>query len=330
MIKNIHSLFPGFLYPVLVGSLCFNAHYSSANTNQEIGQHYFAGAQQLMVKDVDLDAELPLFVVYPTQERAEVLYLGPFSLKAKAAAPIASEQYPLVIISHGTGGNHIAYLSIAQFLAERGYVVAMLQHYKNHYLDNSLENTDENLIYRPRHISLAVDTLKDNSFFSSHLDEEQTAIIGHSMGGYTGLAIAGGQVSNEAKKSIETKKDQRVKALVLLAPATFWFAKPGSLKDVNIPILLFSAEHDAPLPPNWHQTYSKVVLDQVKEKYIDFRYIENSGHFSFLSPFPEVLKTPGFLPATDPEGFDRPEFHKKLNVEILSFLKRVLQDGAEK
>ena len=32
------------------------------------------------------------------------------------------------------------------------------------------------------------------------------------------------------------------------------------------------------------------------------------------------MKSPGFLPSTDPEGFDREKFHQQLPEEILNFL----------
>ena len=52
--------------------------------------------------------------------------------------------------------------------------------------------------------------------------------------------------------------------------------------------------------------------------------IANAGHFSFLSPFPEPMKNPMFLPSTDPEGFVREKFHVQLPIEILAYLNEKL------
>ena len=57
---------------------------------------------------------------------------------------------------------------------------------------------------------------------------------------------------------------------------------------------------------------------------MDFRMVENAGHFSFMSPFPESMNHPDFLPSTDPEGFDRVSFHQNLKREITAFLNSAL------
>ncbi len=51
--------------------------------------------------------------------------------------------------------------------------------------------------------------------------------------------------------------------------------------------------------------------------------IENAGHLSFLSPFPKEVVTPGFIPAQDPEGFDRVALHQRLTGEVVAFLDGV-------
>jgi len=56
-----------------------------------------------------------------------------------------------------------------------------------------------------------------------------------------------------------------------------------------------------------------LIQNGVKDRsLIEVKLIENAGHFSFLSPFTLEMKSTTFLPSTDPEGFDRDEFHKEL------------------
>jgi predicted dienelactone hydrolase len=84
---------------------------------------------------------------------------------------------------------------------------------------------------------------------------------------------------------------------------------------------LLTAEHD-PITPAWN---AETVLKSIGDKsLITFKRIENAGHFSFLSPFPESMKNLKFLPSTDPEGFNREEFHIQLPKEILTFLNKKL------
>ena len=90
------------------------------------------------------------------------------------------------------------------------------------------------------------------------------------------------------------------------------------MEDVHIPILLLIAEYDQYTPKKWT---ADILLNRVPDKStITFRTIKHAGHFSFISPFPPALKSPGFLPSTDPEGFDREKFHQQLPEEILNFL----------
>jgi len=53
---------------------------------------------------------------------------------------------------------------------------------------------------------------------------------------------------------------------------------------------------------------------------ITHHIVENAGHFSFLSPFPETMVSPDFPPSQDPEEFDRAVFHHRLSGEIIAFL----------
>ena len=207
------------------------------------------------------------------------------------------------------------YRTISTHLAKNGYIVAMLEHYGNNRNNNKLENTTENLVTRPRHVSLTIDILLSDKWFSNNIAQYKIGIIGHSMGGYTALALAGGVPRTKEGLVIKVASDSRIKAIVLLAPGTGWFM--DSLAKVTIPILMFTAEHD-PITPKWN---GEIVLNYVPDKSkVTFKEIENAGHFSFLSPFPTTMKNVNFLPSTDPVGFDREKFHSHLPTDILNFL----------
>jgi predicted dienelactone hydrolase len=284
----------------------------------------YIGHRNLTIQDKEKNISFPLLLMYPSDSSSKEVNLGPFTINSTSEASILDGEFPLVIISHGTGGTHLGYLTIAQHLVEHGYVVAMPEHYGNNRNNNDLEGTLENLEVRPRHISLAIDFLWSDLLLKSHLNNK-VALIGHSMGGYTALAVAGGEPWSEKKEKVRVVPDKRLNALVLLAPATEWYTPEASLKNVTLPILMLTAEHDQPLPSGWHKRTSGLVLNQIQDKkQISFRVVENSGHFSFLSPFPQVMHSPNFLPSTDPDGFDREKFHKILNIEIFEFLKNVL------
>lgn len=284
----------------------------------------FVGSCYMQVKDEATGISFPTLVLYPTDEPSTSTAFGPYTIDVSTDAPVAAGQFPLVVISHGNGGTPIIYRTIGTHLAKNGYVVAMPEHPGNNRTDNKLEGTHENLVNRPRHIRLTIDAISLDDRFSACVQTDNVAIVGHSMGGYTALAVAGGIPWTKDHKRVEVVPDLRVRALVLLAPATAWYLPEDSLKNVTVPILMLIAEHD-PYTPRWH---ADLVLADVADKdQVTCRVIENAGHFSFLSPFPPRIRNANFLPSMDPEGFDREKFHELLPGEVLDFLDKKLKSS---
>ncbi len=275
----------------------------------------FVGSQQIQVYDESLAISFPVLIQYPTHQPSKTTSFGLYTMDVSPDAEIIEEQFPLVIISHGNGGSHLLYRTISTHLAKNGFVIAMPEHYGNNRNDNHLENTNENLINRPKHISLTIDNMLSEDRFGKSILRNKIAVIGHSMGGYTALALAGGLPRTREGQKVEVSSDPRIKAIVLLAPGTGWFM--NSLEKVTIPILMLIAERDS-ITPDWN---ADIVMKYIPDKsQVTFRKVENAGHFSFLSPFPDSMKSPNFLPSTDPSGFNREEFYKELPIEILQFL----------
>lgn len=284
----------------------------------------FVGSRQMLIRDAAQGVSFPAVVLYPTDEPSRPTAFGPFAMDVSCDALVAQGLFPLVVVSHGTSGSHLLYRTIGTHLAKNGYVVAMLEHPGNNRNNNELEGTHENLVNRPRHVRLTIDALIADARFSACLRQNMVALLGHSLGGYTALAVAGGTPWSEARKKVEVVADARIRALVLLAPAAAFYLPEDSLRHVKVPILMLVAEHDA-FTPRWH---TDVVRDRVPDPaQLTSRVVENAGHFSFLSPFPPQMKTPGFLPSTDPAGFDREKFHQQLPAEVLDFLDRSLKDS---
>lgn len=281
----------------------------------------FVGTRRLVVRDEMKDLSFPVLLMYPTDVPAETVAMGPYSIEAAPNAPIHGGALPLVVISHGGRSTPLAYRTIASHLAQSGYVVAMPEHPGDNRNDPRVADMVENLRDRPRHVRLTVDAVCADAELGPRLRCDDIAVIGHSMGGYTALAVAGGQPWIGPGQRLEVTKDPRVKALVLMAPATGWFGLNDALQDVGVPILLLVAEHDR-IAPRWH---GQLVLDLVPDRaQVTFTIVENAGHFSFLSPFPPQMRTPGFSPASDPAGFDREAFHRKLPQDVCEFLDRTL------
>ncbi|WP_437573215.1 alpha/beta hydrolase family protein [Sorangium sp. So ce887] len=279
----------------------------------------FVGSRSLVVRDETKDLSFPVLLMYPTRVPAQVVAMGPYSLEIAPNAPVDGGPLRLVVLSHGSGSSPLVYRTIASHLARSGYVVAMPEHPGDNRNDRSLSETVENLRDRPRHVRLTVDAACSDAEIGPHLRGDDIAVIGHSMGGYTALAVAGGKPWAGPGQRVEVTKDPRVKALVLMAPATGWFGLNDSLQDVTVPILLIVAEHDR-MTPRWQ---GQLVLDLIPDRaQVTLKIVENAGHFSFLSPFPPQMRTPGFLPASDPAGFDREAFHREFPQDVREFLDR--------
>lgn len=284
----------------------------------------YVGYCEAELVDDNLRTTFPMSIMYPTDKEGKIEAIGPFHLDVSINAQPKEGKYPLVLISHGSGGGNLLYRTLAHYLARNGFIVGMPEHPFNNFNDNTLEGTVENLESRPRHINVAIDWFIESENFSKIIKSDSISIIGHSTGGCTALSVVGGiptSLPNESldgkPKQINVAHDRKIRSIVLLAPGTVWFQEKGSLDGVDIPILMITAEKDQFIQPS----HAQIVLDGVVDRSkVEYKIIENAGHFSFLSPFPEFMITPEFFPAQDPVGFDRQKYHNELNLEIYNFL----------
>jgi predicted dienelactone hydrolase len=286
------------------------------------------GCRDVELIDPVQNARIVLRLLYPTEAAAQSERFGQYTLDVAMNAPLAASSLPLslVVISHGTGGSPLVYRELAAYLVRAGFVVALPEHPGNKRYDDGLARTAANLENRPRHIRLTIDAAFADDALGAQLARDGVAVIGHSMGGYTALAIAGGRPTSFPKECADARAhpvavvpDPRVRRLVLLAPATVWFQAPGALADVDLPILMRTAEHDAHTPAVHAEIVLRGVRDAAK---VDHAVVPNAGHFSFLTPFPPSLTSPGFAPSQDPAGFDRAAFQVVLQQEVLRFLQK--------
>jgi pimeloyl-ACP methyl ester carboxylesterase len=188
------------------------------------------------------------------------------------------------------------------------------------YPTRSDEHTER---FGPYEVSVAMDAPMEGD----GLPLVVIALIGHSMGGYTVLALAGGrptagphETADGQIRPVSVSPDPRVRALVLLAPACVWFWSDGALDDVVMPILMLTAEKDE-LASHLKVAFVQRVGDPVR---LEHRVVPKAGHHAFQSPFPPQMARPHFPPSRDPEGFDRAAFQPILYADILSFLQDVL------
>ena len=288
-----------------------------------------AGSRALDVTDSTQGARVPAWLLYPTTTASSEQRFGPYALDlAPDAPPVAGDDLPLVVVSHGTGSSPWVLRGLATHLARAGFAVVLLEHPGNSRNDDSLAHTAVNLANRPRHVRLVIDAALADPVVGPRLSRAGVAVIGHSLGGYTALAVAGGhpaafgnQTPDGLPHPVPVTPDERVRAVVLLAPATVWYTADGSLADVRVPIQMWTGEHDEHAP----SFHGDIVLGGVADRSrVEHQVVAGAGHFSFLTPFPPALVRPGFAPAHDPPGFDRAAFLPTLHGGIERFVRRSL------
>ncbi len=279
------------------------------------------------VNDVVQEATVAIQFVFPTRAPERLEPFGPFMQSLALGAAVDGDDLPLVIISHGSGGTPWTHRDLASHLAHSGFVTALVQHPGNTRADDRLAGQAVNLANRPRHVCLAIDAAFTDGVVGKHLSRQGVFVIGHSMGGYTALAVAGGnpwaatwETPDGTAGPVAVEHDARVRALVLLAPATPWFMAEGALADVTVPILMRTGERDSLTDASHALIVERGIPDPSR---LDHQVVPNAGHFSFLSAYPPAMTSPAILPSQDPEGFDRAAYLPILFSEIVAFLRRV-------
>jgi pimeloyl-ACP methyl ester carboxylesterase len=292
----------------------------------------YVGLRTLDVGDSVQCASVLTHVLYPTTAPDALEATGPFQMRLARDAAIAGASLPLVLVSHGNGSMPWLHRDLAAHLVRAGFVVALLTHPGNNRGDNTLANTPENLVNRPRHIRLVIDALFADPILGPRLAPTEVTVIGHSMGGYTALAVAGGtpfalSTTKGPKGSpptyapvapFDVEHDARVRKLVLTAPAALWFMGDGALAKVRGPILMRTGEQDV----HTSAQHAEIVRQGLPVgARLDHKVIAGAGHFAFVSAYPPELKSTSLAPSQDPEGFDRAGYLPVLFAEIEAFLR---------
>jgi predicted dienelactone hydrolase len=285
------------------------------------------GCRALEVEDPIQGAQVAVRLLYPTREPEQPCPFGPFTLNLATGAGVEGDHLPLVVVSHGTGSTPWLHRDLASHLARSGFVVALIQHPGNNRGDDGLAGKLVNLQNRPRHVRLVIDAVFADEHVGKHLATGGVGVVGHSLGAYTALAVAGGKPSAFAWETPDgvpgpfaVEHDARVRALVLLAPATVWFMGEGALCEVEVPILMRTGGADVHAEPIHGQIVERGVPVPAR---LDHQVVPKAGHFGFVSVYPSALKSPAIPPSQDPEGFDRAAFLPVLFADVVAFLRRV-------
>lgn len=150
-----------------------------------------AGMRAMTVRRAN-HPSMPVALFYPSKSPAKMMRLGPY---APVLAFNGIPELPLkggVLLSHGSGGSQLAHYNLAMQLAKSGYLVAAPQHPGDSWDDRSLVLSADYFSERPRQLSRLLDALLVDSYWSVHVAGLKFGALGHSAGGFSVLALAGG------------------------------------------------------------------------------------------------------------------------------------------
>lgn len=295
---------------------------------------------------------------YPTQAVEIPIAMGPYSAHvAPQAAPDAAFK-GLIVISHGLGGSEVVHESLAEALARSGYLVAALRHPGDNWQDDSLiaRGPAAYLDERPRHVSRVLDALLADPQWNARIARDASGprigALGHSAGGYTVLALAGGRVdvarlrahckeqvdadpifcrraaSNSlpvvAGTSLDASPvaDRRVRAVVALAPVGAVF-DPASLEGISVPVTIYVAARDRFLVPRFHAEWVASHMPAAT-----LHVVPNAWHFAFVDPPTSAIPSDDGDLRDDPPGFDRPAFLRQLQSDLPAFFDAAFKASA--
>lgn len=141
---------------------------------------------------------------YPVDEVAEkeTIFGGPEAERVFVPVDVApaeplsrrAQKYPLIVMSHGTGGSAMMMMWLGRHLAANGYIVAAVNHHGNTASEKELV-PQAFLLYweRPRDLRVALDEILRDPLFAGRIDTRRIGAAGFSLGGYTAIAAAGGR-----------------------------------------------------------------------------------------------------------------------------------------
>lgn len=275
-------------------------------------------------------------------------------------APVAAGRFPLIVLSHGTGGSAEIMAWLARGLAARGYIVAAVNHPGNNALD---EYTAEGFLVwweRARDLTTTIDLLLADTGLEPAIDAGRIGAAGFSLGGYTVVAVAGGLTDpqrfrefcrsasaegcldppefpglferwddlatssatfrNAVSEAARSFRDHRIKSVFAVAPALGPAFVPESLRDIAVPVAIIAGNDDRLVPVRSNGELLASLIPGAT-----LALLPDVGHYTFLAACTEVghRLEPQFC--ADLPGIDRETIHQDTVERAVRFFDDTLR-----
>jgi len=228
---------------------------------------------------------------------------------------------PLIVISHGAASDRSTFAYLAQHLASHGFAVAVLEHgdnaqrFRQFYAGFARPLEPTELLQRPLDVKYLLDELQrwseTDSAWRNRLNLQQVGVIGHSLGGYTALVLAGAKLNaaqlrqncrgskpqnttvnlsmlvqceaNTLAPTMAGLQDKRVKAVIAINPLASSILGQRGVSQIKVPVMLVGSGADIFTPAIPEQIIPFTWLT-TPNKYLVL--VKRGTHFSMLNLSP--------------------------------------------
>lgn len=202
-------------------------------------------------------------------------------------------KWPLIVFSHGFGGCAKQSAFLTSYLADNGYIVIAPDHEdaqcagKGSALsrlsqmrggriqspEKPFRNpelwTDKTEANRRDDVLFALSSMLDDRQYKNYVDLDRVGLIGHSLGGYTALGIAGAWPG---------WKDERFKAVVALSPYLAPYLRGHGIEKISVPVMYQGGTKDVLLTPDLKRTGGAYTRTAAPKYFIE---LDGADHFSW-------------------------------------------------
>lgn len=315
--------------------------------------------------------ELQCMVWYPAVESAVEVkqFVGPKGapdFEAGMAAPDAAlavgpkKGWPLVLLSHGTGGSAMQMAWLGTALARAGMIAVAVDHPGN---NSNGKLTPEGMTLwweRATDLSQVLDGMLADAEFGKKIDEAKVGAAGFSLGGYTVLELAGAQTdvseffdmckanadaavchlpemrgmgtpaevlrtvrktsAISLARSNELYSDDRIDAVFAIAPAVAFTMTEDSLRAIRLPVETVVGDADSVAPSKDNAAYVRNEIRGAK-----LTMLPHVDHYTFLDTCTPEGKKRLERYCEDGKDVDRDAVHAKVAAMAVGFFDKALR-----
>jgi predicted dienelactone hydrolase len=274
-----------------------------------------------------------------------------------AAAP---RRFPLIVISHGTGGTALGMAWLGTRLAAHGFIAVAVNHPGNNALGPYTPQGFTLWWLRAKDLSVALDGMLSDREFGPRIDARRIGAAGFSLGGYTMIEIAGGRTSPAIFDLCEKRphdpactsppefptlvpqvvallksdhgyraaiggasqsyRDPRVRAAFAIAPALGGAFIPDSLARISIPVEIVAGSADPIEPVNANARY---IAAHIPGSHLVL--FPGAGHYTFFATCTVTGRKSRPQLCGDPRGIDRDRIHERAGNLAVTFFSAQLK-----